>query len=184
MDAPNAKPRSICRFSLRELMLVMLAAAAFIGWATLQYRSSWLKPTQFFASHESWQQDVAAVLQELDEPPFQGAGGTMMHGAGPVSVQRTMVFRIPLPTEKQHAFATALNRRMQAKLKDAGCKLAGGSSGLGASDVNVIGYTQEPVAGTVQICVGDLGSGRASIVVTMHEQRAAYQDFGIENAGR
>ena len=89
--------RSFWRFSLCELMLLMLAAGAMIGWATVLYRSQRLKPTPFFVNNENWRNDVVQIFQDLGEPPFKDVPGTIMHSDGPGSVQRTMVFRVPLP---------------------------------------------------------------------------------------
>src|SRR5205823_6614313 len=133
MEEVQTARRSGWRFSLRELLLFMLAAAAFIGWGTLMYRSGRLKPTPFFEENENWRQDVIAIYQELGEPPFNGAAGTIMHSEGSSFVQRTMVFRIPLAPEKQGAFLIALKKRVLEKLAKAGCKSAGGASGSGAN---------------------------------------------------
>ena len=106
----------------------------------------------------------------------------MMHSEGPTSVQRTLVFRIPLAADKQRAFFNAFKARVRSALNQASCKIAGESGSSGANAVSVIGYTHDPVAGTIQICLGDLGNDRASIVLTMQEQRAAAHSFGLENS--
>src|SRR5438067_13205881 len=107
MDQTLPSRKAFWRFSLRELMLLMLTAGALIGWATVLYRSQRLKPTPFFANNESWRNDVLQIFQDLGEPPFKDAPGTMMHSEGSGSVQRTVVFRIPLPPAKKSEFLSA-----------------------------------------------------------------------------
>src|SRR5437763_11787284 len=141
-QAPSRRP-SIWRFSLRELMLLMLAAAAFFGWGALLVRHFWFfKPTPFFTSNESWQGDVIAIYEELGEPAFTTAPGTTMHSEGSSAVQRTIVVRLPLPPEKRAAFLKAMQQHARDKLTKAGCHSAGECSGSGSlgSDV-VLGYT-------------------------------------------
>src|SRR5262245_30069189 len=101
MDQARLARKSFWRFSLRELLLLMLAAGAVIGWATVLYRSQQLKPTPFFENNENWGNDVLQIFQNLGEPPFQNVPGTVMHSEGPGSVQRTYVFRLPLPPAKK-----------------------------------------------------------------------------------
>src|SRR3954471_15626576 len=157
MDQPLPKRTSFWRFSLRELMLLMLAAGAMIGWATVLYRSQQLKPTPFFVNNENWRNDVLQIIQDLGEPPFKDAPGTIMHSEGAGSVQRTFVFRIPLPSAKRGEFFSALKARVREKMKKEGCSNTG-ESGSGSSlgnDVSVLGYSRGMVSGTAQICVMD-----------------------------
>jgi hypothetical protein len=175
--------RYALRFSLRELLLLMLAAAAFIAWAALAYRSGRLKPTKFFTENETWETEVAAVLQELGEPSFSGAAGTTMHSEGTAANQRTFVFRIPLPEAKIDGFIGLFVKRVRSKLTAAGCKLAGGAAGSGANHVNVLGYHTNAVSGTIQVCVGEAGSDRVTVVLTMTEQQGSSTGFGLINQG-
>jgi len=171
------------RFSLRELLLVMLAAAAFLGWAAVLYRSGRLKPTKFFAENETWQTEVAAVLQELGEPSFSGGAGTTMHSEGTAANQRTFVFRIALPEDKIGSFIGLFMKRARSKLAAAGCKVAGEAAGSGANHVQVIGYVNDAISGTIQICVGKAGNDRATAVLTMTEQQGSSTGFGLINQG-
>jgi hypothetical protein len=181
MDSAPICRHSFWRFSLRELLLLMLAAAAFMGWGTLLYRSQRLKPSSFFTENETWQQEITAIYQELNEPPFTRAAGTMMHSQGATAAQRTMIFQIPLPAEKQGSFLTALEKRVREKLTKAGCKSSGGASGSGSNDVTILGYQHGPISGTVQICIGPAGDDRVSVVLTMLEQQGQNNGFGLEN---
>jgi len=183
VDQTPKTPTSGWRFSLRELLLLMLTLAAFIGWAAVLYRSARLKPTKFFTENESWQSDVAAVLDELGEPQFSGAAGTMMHSEGTAATQRTFVFRIPLAPDKIGSFLAGFQKRVRSKLSAAGCKLAGEAGGLGANQVKVMGYSKDSLFGTVQLCVGPAGSDRVTVVLTVAEQQGSSTGFGLINSG-
>ena len=159
-----------------------LAAGAFLGWGTLLVRHFWFfKPTPFFISNENLQQDVIAIFHELGEPAFTDAPGTTMRSEGSSAVQRTMVFRIPLPPEQRAAFLRAMQKRVREKLSQAGCHARGEASGSGTigSDA-VLGYTFGTVSGTFQICVMDADDQHAAVVVTTEEQRGRGLDLGLE----
>ena len=181
MDQPLLQRKAFWRFSLRELMLLMLTAGALIGWATVLYRSQRLKPTPFFANNENWQNDVLQIFQELGEPPFKDAPGTIMHSEGSGSVQRTFVFRIPLPTAKKSEFLSALKARARAKMKKEGCSNMGESASTSKDNqVCVLGYSRGMVTGTVQICVMAAGDETA-VTMTMQEVQGMANGFGLRN---
>ncbi len=159
----------------------MLAAAGFIGWGAQVYRSGRLKPTPFFTKNENWQQDIVAILEKLGEPPYSETAVAITHSAGSSAVQRTMVYHISLTPEKERAFLRALQERMREKFLKAGCKVAGEGSGAGVNDILILGYSQGPVFGTIQICISPADEGHITLVVTMQEQRGSTQSFGLQN---
>jgi hypothetical protein len=185
MEQTSAARPSIWRFSLRELLLVMLAAGAMLGWGVTLIPHLWFfKSSPFFAGNESWHAEVASIYEELGEPPFTGAAGTMMHCETSSSAQRTFIFQLPLSAGKQQAFLSALKNRVREKVRQAGCKWAGEAGGSGANAVDsVLGYTYGAVSGTFQICVLDAGNERAMVVVTMQEERGVSNGFGVEIRG-
>jgi hypothetical protein len=184
----NDKPavrQSAWRFSLRELLLLMLAAAAFIGWGTLLYRSARLRPTPFFTNYESWRQDMLAIYEELGETPFTGASPTMMHSEAASAVQRTIVFRVPLSPQKKSRLLQALVAKVRERFKKDGCRNTGQSGGSSSNAaVSVLGYEHERNSGTVQICVMDAGDEHVVVIVTMQETSTSdRRSFGLQTGG-
>jgi hypothetical protein len=157
----------------------MVAAAALIGWATVVYRSQRLRPSRFFQENENWQAEVAAVFQELGEPAFTGAAGTVMHSEGTAANQRTFVAHLPLPHDKIGSFLALFVKQIRTRVTAAGCKTAGEAAGIGAGHAQVIGYTSGPVSGIVQVYVSEAGPDRATVILNMQEQRGESADFGI-----
>ena len=185
MNDKSTVRRSAWRFSLRELLLMMLAAAAFIGWGALLYRTGRLRPTPFFTKNESWRQDILAIYQELGEPPFTGAWGTTMHSEGTSFVQRTIIFRVPLSPTKKPLLLQALVDKVREQFKKEGCRNTGQSGGSSSNtNVSVLGYEHGTISGTVQICVMDAGDEHVGVIVTMQEARASGgQGFGLQTGG-
>jgi hypothetical protein len=177
--------RSSWRFSLRELLLVMLAAAAFIGWGTLLYRTARLRPTPFFTNSESLRQDLVVIYQELGEPTLTGAWPTMMHSEGTAAVQRTMIFRVPLSPKKKSQLLQALVAKVRERFKKEGCRNTGQSGGSSSNvAVSVLGYEHERNSGTVQICVLDAGDEHVAVIVTMQEtSTSGRRSFGLQTGG-
>jgi hypothetical protein len=181
MQDSSTVRRSSWRFSLRELLLLMLGVAAFLGWGTLLYQSRRLKPTPFFASHPTWQQQVVEIFQDLGEPAFVEAPGTMTYSEGPSSVQRTMVFKIPLAASQKEAFLRALVAKVREAMKRDGCQNTGESGSTMSNVVSVLDYVRGPVSGSVQICVMEAGIDHLGVVMTMQEERGYRGQHGLEN---
>jgi len=123
------------------------------------------------------------IFQDLGEPPFKDAPGTIMHSEGPGSAQRTMVFRLPLPPKKRGAFLKALVASARDKMKKEGCRNTGesGSTSALGNDVSVLGYSRGMVSGTVQICVMEAGDGETAVTMTMQEVQGLCHGYGLQN---
>jgi len=186
MNDNSTRRQSAWRFSLRELLLLMLAAAAFLGWGTLLYqRFGRFEPTPFFSNNESWIEDVRAVYEELGETKFEEPAGSMMESTGSAVAQRTMVFRLSLSPEKKRNFLAAFQKKVQERLTAEGCQLFGNASGSGNSDVAILGYRQGPIHGTFQVCVMRAGNDETVMIITMQESRGSPAGFGVmPNIGR
>jgi hypothetical protein len=174
MDQPSSVRRSMWRFSLRELLLLMLAIAAFLGWgASLYQHFRRFEATPFYLNNETWQQDVGAVFQELGESGLNEAQGFSIRRNGASSESRTMVFRVPLSDAKRGEFLDAFEKRVEGKLTAAGCNITGGSQGSGKGMRGFV-YERGPVDGTFEIWMRDVGDGKVDLTVEMHEQRGRF----------
>src|SRR5262245_51574636 len=96
------------RFTLRELLLLMLAVAAFLGWGGLLYQQfRTFEPTPFFTNNESWARDIREICEELGETGVKQASGSSTKSVGTLAVSRTTVCTIPLPPAKRTQFLHA-----------------------------------------------------------------------------
>jgi len=179
MDAPSPVRRSVWRFSLRELLLLMIAVAAFLGWGGLlyqQYRS--FEPSPFFANNQTWKQDVIAVCQELGEETGIQLGVSSIESTGTAAVTRTIVHRVPASLPRA-AVLDALVKRALVKMAADDCRT--GSNGSGSDEKTssrVFLYERGPVGGVFEIWITDAGS-EAIVTVQMRESRGRFHSLSI-----
>src|SRR5947208_665722 len=91
------------RFSLRELLLLMLAAGAFIGWGVLLYeRSQPYEPSGLFKYLPYWRGQIDLALEDVGQtrPTPGDLPFTVTHARGP-SVHHTESYSFFLPEEKR-----------------------------------------------------------------------------------
>jgi len=178
MEQTSAIRRSAWRFSLRELLLVMLAAGAFIGWGVLLYeRSQRFQASTLYEQSPFWRGEIAAASEDAGESGSLAIPFVVTHADGP-SAHRSESYVIPLNAANHDAFLNAFRSRVRQRLIEAGCKVHGGAESSGDSQVTfVYTYRSESRAGAVHICAFKNNDSRARIVVTMHEERAWRGDF-------
>ncbi|HMC12597.1 MAG TPA: hypothetical protein VKH44_14960, partial [Pirellulaceae bacterium] len=162
-------------------LLVMLAIAAFLGWGTMAYRHRRFEPTPFYSNNETWQPDVRAIYEELGEPGFDEAAGSVTYSGGASAVRRSFYFRIPLSPSNRQPFLDAFENRVREKMKAEGCRIEGAAGGAGSSGVRIVSYQWGSVRGIFEICVMDAGGeGKVGVIVTMLEQEGAkWQQVGV-----
>jgi hypothetical protein len=172
-DAPIWRRRWL-RFSLRELLLMMLAVAGFLGWGALLYESyQRFEPTPFYLENMDWREEIAAALKEVGEesPPSSGFASTQIWGRS--ADHCTMGYRFRLDSAKSGAFFQALRSRIRGRMTAAGCVLGGSAeSNSGANQTMAITYRAGSSAGSVGVCFFPSDGSHARLVITMQEQRA------------
>src|SRR5262245_650423 len=143
MDQTPSRWRSFWRFSLRELLLLTLVVAAFLGWGTTFYHYYFgrYEPSSFFEGDEPLPQyvsgfvrEIKEVCEEVGEPAPERVVQTITNNGGTWAAQRTMYFRFPLPTAKRKAFMDAFLVRVQKRLQATGCTGGGGAHGFGINE--------------------------------------------------
>jgi hypothetical protein len=173
-DKRPAARRSWWRFSLRELLLVMLVVAGFLGWAVLLFESYRpFSPTQFYRESNDWREDIAAALQEIGEQPPRSSGFAATQTRGRWADQHTVAHRFRLPSEQSGAFFRAFRSRIRNRLTAAGCTLGSSAeSNSGVSQAMAITYRLESIAGSINVCFFPSDGSHARLVISHHEQRA------------
>jgi len=170
------------RFSLRELLLAMLAIGAFSGWGMLLYeRFRRFEPTDFFLQQADWQQEaIAAALKAAGETESTNLGWTSTHTWGPSAVESTTGYRVRISTAHNDAFVQALEAGISDRLTAAGCQMRGfAGSDSGNNQALIVGYRTEGVAGVVDVCFFPSDGSHARLVIVVHEQRANSGDAKV-----
>ena len=170
-EVPSSRRRWLS-FSLRELLLLMLALVGFIAWGGLLYESYQpFRASEFYLENMDWRDDIAAALTDIGEEPRSG-GFAATQNWGRSANQSTVGYRIRLPSSKSGAFIQALKSRIRSRMTAAGCTLGGGAeSNSGVSQMIAITYRAESSAGSVNACFFPSEGSHAELVVSVHEQR-------------
>ncbi|HEY2414169.1 MAG TPA: hypothetical protein VGI40_18135 [Pirellulaceae bacterium] len=172
MDQTLQLRPSIWRFSLRELLLVTLAVAAFLGWGSLLYQQYHaFVPTSFFVDNSDWSDDIVAILNALGLPEARINAKAESYGNGPSAAHRTIEQKLPLTKANCAAFLDEFQQRVLEKLSADNCRVRQTVGGGGSSDVRTVGYLRGPVAGAIHIFLSAAGDDQARLVIAMHEER-------------
>jgi hypothetical protein len=165
--------KSFWRFSLRELLLVMLAVAGFLGWGSLLNVSfQRFEPTPFYMESMDWREDIAAALKEAGEESPRSSSFASTQNWGRSANQCMLAYRFRLAPSNNSAFFRALKSRIRGRMTAAGCVLAGeASSNSGVSEATAISYLLGSSAGAANVCFFPSDGTHARLVLTMHEQR-------------
>jgi hypothetical protein len=179
-QGPTAVRRRWWRFSLRELMLVMLAVAGFVAWGVLLYeRSQRFQPSAFFESAPAWRDDIRAALKEIGEPGSASMPFAVTTAGGP-SAHLSESYSFPLAAANSATFHKAFRLQVRSRLTGAGCKILGeGQGSSGSSQVAVLSYRLESRAGAIHIAAFKNDNDQERIVITMHEEAAWRGKYGV-----
>src|SRR4051812_5187227 len=123
MDQASNRVRSFWRFSLRELFLLMLVVAAFLGWGTtfFHYYFWRYEPSSLVDRNQvsDWGSDIYETWVELGELAPERVAQTITSNGGTWAAQQTMYFRFSFPAAKRRAFMDVYLKRVQARIKAA-----------------------------------------------------------------
>jgi hypothetical protein len=180
-DKRPATRRSRWRFSLRELLLAMLAVAAFLGWGGLLYQQfQFFEPTAFFTGCPDLRAEVIAALQHagVDNPRI--LPNPITHSEGRSAAHRTIVYYLPLSDSNRTAFAQNFQKQLRDRLSENGCKMQGNSSGnSNANEAFIFGYRCGSIDGGIDVCLLKADEEHVRMIVTMEEERAWREGRGF-----
>jgi hypothetical protein len=188
MDQPPQVRWSWLRFSLRELFLVTLVTAAFLGWGTtvFQYYFTRYTSSSFFESDEpqaqyarGWVKDIQEICEELGEAAPERIVHTITTSGGTWAGQRTMYFRFPLPSAKRKPFMDAYVKRVRDRLKATGCTDGGGAFSSGINQTATLNYQHGTAGGAVDLCITEGPEGKVCLIVNMCEVRGRFHSAGV-----
>jgi hypothetical protein len=168
MDQPTPPRPSFWRFSLRELLLLVLVVGAFLGWGVSIFRRYRpLSPTPF-ANELFLEADIGAVRQQIGETSDPSTG-MMSDGSGTNGrrYQKDMVYTFALTPANAQPFLSALRDRLKDQLQARGCRE--GASGYYGTSFR-IDYEYGSTEGTLRAYL-NAGDERAQMFVFLHEQR-------------
>src|SRR5262245_29407244 len=119
---PALPRRPYWRFSLRELLLLVLAIAAILGWGQSIYQR--FKPLEATALVRNFElgKEIAFVRQQLGEtgPDFASVGEFSAGSVGP-SQYRTAECNVLLASDDLSMFMTALLSQFFEKIRENDC---------------------------------------------------------------
>jgi hypothetical protein len=171
MDNVPPPRRSFWRFSLRELLLLMLAIAAFLGWGRAIYqRYKPFVPTPF-ASRLALDGDIVLIRKELGEPRASrfNSGRSVRNGAGRYECDYR--FGFPLKRVKAANFFEKLRQRLWDQLDANGCTIQG-SGRCSSRDLEEVRlrYVRADVEGSIRVIV-IAHEDEVRLVVFVEEER-------------
>jgi hypothetical protein len=188
MNDKSTGRQSAWRFSLRELFLLILVAAAFLGWGmSLIPNYFWrFQPTSFFRGGElmridaaEWEADIKEICTELGEAVPQRMSITITTNDGSTGARQAMYFRFACPPDKRAAFADALTARMKERLKAAGCTPGSQANGHRINETRTMTYQRGPLGGACDICVTEGPEGKTCLIVNMCEMKGRFSHSGV-----
>jgi hypothetical protein len=166
--------RSFRQFSLRELLLLMLAVGAFLGWGALFYQQfQRFEPTRYYTDNSDWRDEISAVLQELGEDGSRLNGFAATQSSGRWAAHGSSSYRFRVSAANSAPFIAAFQARVHERMTAAGCNVrSSAASSSGAAQALVLGYSTGPVAGATEVCFFPSDGSHARLVVSMHEARS------------
>jgi hypothetical protein len=159
------------RFSIRELLLLTAAVAAFLAWAGLFYQRSRPYRRTSIPDRVGNLQDIRTICQSLGHRPKSysagGGGSSNMH-----ATTRTYDCRIDLPAAQRGAFMLAYRDHIKGLLEKHADRVWGAATTSDAGGLSGFGfeYSKDGAQGTVAVRCAS--GGDLTLFVFIHEYDA------------
>ena len=171
MDQPSPPRPSFWRFSLRELLLVMLVIALVLGWGRSVYQAyKPFRPTAF-AQNFDVQQDIDAIRRELGETSRAFASGGSSSSGRPQGYEWRIDRNVKIPAHKRQAFMSALQQRVKERLGRE-CWIGGGGTGRGSIGHHFhFNYSSDIVTGRFHAYLVETNDDESQLLIFIYEHR-------------
>jgi hypothetical protein len=172
MDQASPPRRSSWRFSLRELLLLMLVIAAFLGWGRVVYQQR-AKPFSAtpFLRQLNLHRDMMTIREGLEDNDFiwqpgSGSGGSS-NGEG---TERSYHYSFALKPANRNALMTRLKQRLHNTLIASDCECYDVDGSAGTNPTYNLRYQRDNVRGSVRAFLFDEGE-KVRLFVFVEEHR-------------
>ena len=162
--------RSRWRFSLRELLLVVVAVAAVLGWLRATF---WREPFRStpLATTLDLGKEIDDARVESGETTWSGLTGGASDRGNAQTVEKSLHFRFPLAAKHLDPFAERLTHRLKNRIGESGCEVHSVSVSSSGDDLHEVhyGYRQGATVGSVRIVVLHDGDQQGRVLFYLHE---------------
>lgn len=177
MNDKASPARRFWRISIRELLLLLLAAAVFFGWGQAIYRRFQpFKATPFagYFTGGGLTDDVVVLHREFCASEADLSGGASAGCTGPSSIHREFCGDLPISSPDSAAFVDAVFKRIRQRIVENGCqeyRIAYRNSSEHDEGFN-LHYRRDAVAGSILVVVTQTDSEHMRILATLDEHRS------------
>jgi hypothetical protein len=172
MDQASPPRRSSWRFSLRELLLLMLAIAAFLGWGRVVYqqRAKPFSATPFLRQFDL-HGELMAIREELkDNASYWHSGSGSGGSSDGEGTERSYHYSFALKPANRNALMTRLKQRLHNTLIASDCECYDVDGSAGTNPTYNLRYQRDNVRGSVRAFLFDEGE-KVRLFVFVEEHR-------------
>jgi hypothetical protein len=172
MNGPSGKRSTIWRFSLREMLLVMLATAATLGWARAVYQKYSRFSSTPFVTYFSGKlrSDFVEVCKSLGEPDAALIDNGSAGSGGKSGIHQQLWAELRLSSGRDDAFFDAIQERIIDRIKE--CSCIPGNCAVHSDEATTqlpVHYHHGPTAGVIQLFIHRKDDQTVHITATLDE---------------
>jgi hypothetical protein len=171
MDQPPAPRRSFWRFSLRELLLLMLAIGAFLGWGRVLYQHYRpYRPTGVVHAL-NMPAKIDAIRKQIGETDFSYFSSSGGGGGDLRTTDSTGNYVFPLSAANYDAFTERLAAHATSSIESTGCRIVSATRSTAGDDFDMIyvRYRRDVCVGALRLVVMKKDDQRGQVLLFLNE---------------